>query len=168
MSNAICDLVLYLHCEGLNISMNILWCNSILVLKKSICNTDSTLSLVGSQFIFLKCNGLIWDLRGKFRQKQIRLFRAFWSLSFRFFSKSGNHKENLWSKWGWISTLHNSLLYPEVRYQLFWYRNFSLAFIFFRTFEAIASLFNWASSWQPGYCTVSCCLMEWNGPQRIY
>ena len=63
------------------------------------------------------------------------------------------HNQNL--------ALHNSLLYAEVKYLLWRYRNFSLAFIFFRTFEAIASSLNLESSWQPRYSTVSCCLMEW-------
>ena len=62
------------------------------------------------------------------------------------------HNQNL--------VLHNSLLYAEVRYLLWRYRNFSLAFIFFRTFEAIASSLNLELSWQPRYSTVSCCLME--------
>ena len=55
----------------------------------------------------------------------------------------------------------NSLLYAGVRYLLWWYKNFSLAFIFFRSFEAIVSPLNLESSWQPRYSTVSCCLMEW-------
>ena len=37
----------------------------------------STLSLAGHHFIFLKCNGSIQDLAGKFRQKQTYLFWAF-------------------------------------------------------------------------------------------
>ena len=53
------------------------------------------------------------------------------------------------------------VLYAGVRYLLWQYRNFSLAFIFFRTFEAIASPLNLESSWQPSYSTVSCCLMQW-------
>ena len=48
------------------------------------------------------------------------------------------HNQNL--------VLHNSLLYAEVKYLLWRYRNFSLAFIFFRTFEAIASPLSLASS----------------------
>ena len=39
----------------------------------------STLSLTGSQFIFLKWNGSIWDLGGKLRQKRIHLFWTFWT-----------------------------------------------------------------------------------------
>ena len=53
----------------------------------------STLSLSRSQVIFLKCDGSIWDLGGKFRQKWIHMFWAFWSLSFKFFFKRGNHEE---------------------------------------------------------------------------
>ena len=55
----------------------------------------------------------------------------------------------------------NSLLYAGVRYLLWRYRNFSLAFIFFRAFEAIDFPLNLESSWQPRYSTVSCCFMEW-------
>ena len=54
----------------------------------------STLSLIGSQFIFLKWRGSILDLGGEFRQTRIHLFWAFWSLSFKFFHKRGNHKEH--------------------------------------------------------------------------
>ena len=46
-----------------------------------------TLSLTGSQFIFLKGDRSVWDLGGKFRQKRINLFWLFWSLSFKFFVK---------------------------------------------------------------------------------
>ena len=49
----------------------------------------------------------------------------------------------------------------ELRYLLWRCRNFSLAFIFIRTFEAIASPLNLESGWQPRYSTVSSCLMEW-------
>ena len=59
------------------------------------------------------------------------------------------------------NALHDSLLYARVRYLLWRYRNFSLAFIFLRTFEAIASPLNLESSWQPRYSTVSRCLMKW-------
>ena len=41
------------------------------------------------------------------------------------------------------------------------YRNFTFAFIFFRTHEVIASPLNLESSWQPRWSTGSCCLMEW-------
>ena len=60
-----------------------------------------------------------------------------------------------------MRNIHNSLLYAGVRYLLWRYRNFSLAFIFFRTFEAIDSPLNLESSWQTRYSTVLCCLMEW-------
>ena len=42
---------------------------------------------------------------------------------------------------------NNSLLNARVKYLLYRYRNFSLAFFFFRTFEAIASPPNLESSW---------------------
>ena len=121
----------------------------------------STLSLTGSQFIFLKWDGSIWDLGGKFWQKQMHLFWTFWSLSFNFFFKRGNHEKHPYSKCDWISAIHNSLLYTGVRYLLWRYRNFSLAFTYFRNFEAITSPLNLELSWQPSYSTVSCCLMEW-------
>ena len=139
MSNVICDLVLYLQSEGLNIS----WiCHGTIpfqYLKTVFTIQHSTLSLTGSQFLFLKQDGSIWDLGGKFRQKRIHLFWIFWSLSFIFALERGNHEEHPQSKCDWISVLHNNLLYAGVRYLLWHYRNFSLTFIFFRTFEAIAS-----------------------------
>ena len=65
-----------------------------------------------------------------------------------------------------MSASHNSLLNVGVCYLLCQYSKFSLGFIFFSNFEAIASPLNLDSSWKPSYSTVSCCLMH--GPQRIY
>ena len=94
MSNATCDLVLYLQSVGLNISW--IYPGAILFQysKTVFAIQHSTQSLNESQFIFLKWNGSIWDLGSKFRQKQIHLFWAFWSLSFKFFFKRGNHEEH--------------------------------------------------------------------------
>ena len=74
MSNANCDFVLYLHSEGFNISW--IYPGTILFqnLKTVFTIPYSTLSLVVSQFIFLKCDESIWDLVGSFRQKRICLF----------------------------------------------------------------------------------------------
>ena len=92
MSNAICDLVLCLQSEGLNI----LWIYPRTIpfqyLKTVFAIQYSTLSLTGSQFIFLKWDGSIWDLGGKFRQKRIHLFGTFWSLSFNFYLKEETMK----------------------------------------------------------------------------
>ena len=82
MSNAICDLVLYLQSEGLNISWIFLGTVPFKYLKTVFAVQYTTLSLTGSQFIFLKCDGSIWDLGGKFRQKRIHLLWDFWSLNF--------------------------------------------------------------------------------------
>ena len=99
---------------------------------------------------------MIRDLGGKFRQKQIYLFWAFWSLIFKFSFKRGNHEEHPLSKCGWISALDNSLPNAEVRYLFFRWRNFSLGFIFPRIFDATASLLNLESNWHPKvlYCVV--------------
>ena len=94
MSNAIGDLVLYLQSECLNISWIYPGTIPFQYLKTVFAIRDSTLSLTGSQFTFLKWDGLIWDLGGKFRQQQIHLFWAFWSLSFKFFFKRGNYEEH--------------------------------------------------------------------------
>ena len=94
ISNAICDLVLYLQSEGLNISWIYPGTIPFQHLKTVFAIQYSTLSLTGSQFIFLKCDGSIWNIGGKFRQKRIHLFWAFWSLSFTFFFKRGNHEEH--------------------------------------------------------------------------
>ena len=59
VSNAICDLVLYLQSESLNISwispgrISFQYLNTVLTIQ------FSTLSLAGGQFIFLKCDGSI-------------------------------------------------------------------------------------------------------------
>ena len=91
MSNAICDLVLHLQSEGLNISWIYPGATPSLKLKTVLAIQYSTLSLTGSHFIFLKCDWSIWDLRRIFRKKRMILFEAFWSLSFKFFFKRGNH-----------------------------------------------------------------------------
>ena len=77
MSNTICDLVLYLPSEGLNISWIYPGTSSSQYLKAVFAIQYSPLSLTTNQFIFLKWDGSIWDLEGKYRQKQIHLFRAF-------------------------------------------------------------------------------------------
>ena len=87
MSNAICDLVLYLQSEGLNISWIYPGTIPFQYLKTVFAIQYSTLSLTGSQFIFLKWDGSIWDLGAKFREKRIHLFWKFWSLSFKLFLK---------------------------------------------------------------------------------
>ena len=94
MSNAICDLVLYLQSEDLNISWIYPGTIPFQYLKTVFAIQYSTLSLTGNQFIFQKWDGLIWDLRVKFRQKQIHLFWAFWILSFKVFFKRGNNEEH--------------------------------------------------------------------------
>ena len=62
MSNAICNLVLYLQSEGLNISLKI----PFQCLTTVFAIQYSTLSLTRSQFIFLKWDGSIWDLDMRF------------------------------------------------------------------------------------------------------
>ena len=92
MLNAICNLVVYLQSEGLNISWTYPGTIPFQYLKTVFAIQYSTLSLTGSQFIFLKCDGSIWDLRGKFRQEWLHLFWAFWSLSFKFSLKEKTMK----------------------------------------------------------------------------
>ena len=121
MSGAICDLVLYLQSEGLNISwiypgtipcmyacmlvqfhtcmyacmlVQYMLVQFHACLKMIFTIQYSTLSLTRSQFIFLEYDGSVWDIRGKFRQKRIQLFWAFWSLSFKFFFKRGKYTEH--------------------------------------------------------------------------
>ena len=129
-SNAILDLVLYLYSEGLNISWKYTSTIPSHYLYSSQHSIYSTLSLTGSQFIFLKCDASIWDLGGKFRRKRIHLFWAFWSWFSKFFLKKETMKLI-----GWISILHNSLLNAGVRYLLCRYMILNLTYIFFRTFE---------------------------------
>ena len=111
ISNAICGPVLYLQGEDLNISWTYPGTVPFQYLK-------TTLSLTGGQFIFQKSDGSIWDLGDKFSQKQLHLFWAFWSVSFKFFVKRENHEEHLYSKCDWISALHNSPIYATIRYLL--------------------------------------------------
>ena len=60
-----------------------------------------------------------------------------------------------------MAKFSNSLLYAGIRYLLCRCRNFSLAFFFFKTFEAIASPLKLESSWQRMRNTVPYCLIEW-------
>ena len=73
MSNAICDLVLYLQSEDLNISWIYPGTIPFQYLKTVFAIQHSTLSLTGSLFIFLKRDRSIWALGGKFRRKRIHL-----------------------------------------------------------------------------------------------
>ena len=117
ISNGISDFILYFKNEGLNIS----WVsrgNPILVLKNVLKIQCSPVSLAGRNLIFLKYDGSIRDLGGKFRQKRIYLFGAFWSLIFKFLFKRRNHEGNPQSKCTWISALHNSLLKARISYIL--------------------------------------------------
>ena len=60
VSNAMCDLVLYLQSEGLKISWVYPGTIPFQYLKTVIAIQCSTLSLTGSQFFFLKCDWSIW------------------------------------------------------------------------------------------------------------
>ena len=95
MSKAICDLVLYLQSEGLNILWIYPGTIQFQYLKTAFPIQYSTLSQTGSQFIFLKRDGSIWDPGGKFRQKRIYLLWAFWNVSFKFFLKRANNVAEL-------------------------------------------------------------------------
>ena len=68
--------------------------NFIPLLKTVFTNSILLCLLAGSQFIFLKYNGLIWNLWRKFREKRIHLLRAFWGLIFKFFFKRDNHEKH--------------------------------------------------------------------------
>ena len=57
MFSPICDLVLYLQSEGLNISSIYPGTIPFQYLKTVFAIQYSTLSLTGSQFLFLKCDG---------------------------------------------------------------------------------------------------------------
>ena len=59
MSNAICDLVLYLQSEDLNISSIYAGTIPFQYLRMVFAIQNSTLSLTESQFTFLKCDGSI-------------------------------------------------------------------------------------------------------------
>ena len=60
--------------EGPKHAMNIFRYNSILVLETVFATHCSILSLAGSHFIFLKCDGLIQDLVIQFCQKRAYFF----------------------------------------------------------------------------------------------
>ena len=75
--------VLYLQSEGLNISWMYPGLIPFQYLKTVFAIQYSTLLLTGSQFVFLKCDVLKWNLWDKFRQKGIHLFWAFWESATR-------------------------------------------------------------------------------------
>ena len=64
--------------------MNIFWYNSIPVLRNGIRNTVFYSVTNRKPVIFLKCDGSIWDLGGKFRVKRYICFELFevWVLNF--------------------------------------------------------------------------------------
>ena len=95
MSNAICYLVLHLQSEGLNILWIYPGTISSQYLKLAFAVQYSTQPLDGSQFIFLKYAGSIWDLGGKFRWKRRNWFWAFSNLiTIEFLFKRGNSEEH--------------------------------------------------------------------------
>ena len=63
-SSAVCYLVLYMPSEGLNISWLYRGKIQFQYLETVFAIPYFTLSLAGSQFIFLKCDGPIWGLEG--------------------------------------------------------------------------------------------------------
>ena len=68
MSNAICDVVLYLQNKGLKHFMNIYPGTVPLQYLKTVFIIQySVLSVTRNQLSFLKCDGSIWNIRGKFR-----------------------------------------------------------------------------------------------------
>ena len=75
--NAIFDLVLYLLSEGLNISSIYSGTTPFQSLKTISTIQYSTLSLAMRQFIFLKWNGLIQDLREKINCFELNYFELF-------------------------------------------------------------------------------------------
>ena len=97
MSNAIYDLVLRLLNEGLNISWICHGGIPFQYLKTVFAMQYSPLSLAGSQFAFLKCDGSIWDLGGKFRQNEFVCFEIFevWVLHF---SLKGHIMRNIYNQ----------------------------------------------------------------------
>ena len=110
ISNATCDIVLYLQSEGLNISWIYPGTIPFQYLKTVFAIQYSTLSLTGSQFIFLKWDGLIWDLGGKFSQKWIHLFWAFEVLVFNFSLKEDTMKN-----------IHNQSMAELAHYMIVFY-----------------------------------------------
>ena len=158
--SAIFDLVLYLQSEGLNISWIYLGAITFQYLKTVFTIQYSTLSLAGGHFIFPECEGPTWDLRSKFSQKQIHLFWALCSLGFKLFFKRGKdgekHNQNVAKLVLLIIVFYMQGLGTCCDDTGIWF-----AFIFFRTFPAIAFSLKLESSWKPRYSTVLCWLMEW-------
>ena len=99
ISNGICDLVLYLLYEGLNI---LIYEGTIPVryLKAVVATEDSALSETGSQFISRKWIVPIWEREDRSKNRLIHLSCAAWSLSFRILLSRGNHDAQLSPKWG--------------------------------------------------------------------
>ena len=71
MSNTICDLKLYLQSDYLKISLIYPDTIPFQHWKTVFAIQYLTLLIAGSQSIFLKCKGSIWDLGSKYKQKQI-------------------------------------------------------------------------------------------------
>lgn len=92
ISNAICDLVLYLLSDGWNMSWIFDGTIPFLYLKIEVAMQASDLSGTGSQFIFLKWAASMWEPGGKSKQRRVHLFYAVWNLCFRYLLRSGNQE----------------------------------------------------------------------------
>ena len=106
ISNVICDLVLYLLHERLNIPSTNDSTMPFHHLKIVVTMHDSAVWETCSQFILSRW---IAPMRERInvdqcrsKQKCTHLFCAAWSLHFRFLLSRGNHDVKMWSKWSWI------------------------------------------------------------------
>ena len=82
ISNVICDLVLLIFREGIKNIISAVWCCSFPVFTVVEVHS-SALRSTGSQFVFLKCDGLIWPGGGSPKQKCMHLFWAIGNLAFK-------------------------------------------------------------------------------------
>ena len=89
-SSTICDLVLYLLYEGLNMTLIYGGTSSFLYLKTVVAMQDSTLSETESQFISLKWAAPMLDRGGKSKKRRMHIFFSCLELRlFRFLLSGG-------------------------------------------------------------------------------
>ena len=133
ISNAICDLVLYLLKEGVNISSTWIIVSWFQNLKTVVAVQSSTLYSTGSQFTLIKCKAEMWVCAERSQQYRIHFLWAIWNLFLNALLSNGYHDVQHLSKCDGIRALQSRLLYAGFKNMACLYKNLSFPFIFLRT-----------------------------------
>ena len=119
----------------------------------------STLSFVGSQFIFLNSLALICCLELSFKQKRTHLFWVTCNFFLIFWLIKGYQEIQAYSKCGWIKELHSNLRNFGFRNSFCLCKKCNFVLIFVRDFIAIDSPRKLLLRQQPRYSTMRYCFI---------